>query len=325
MRTSYTILLFLVALQLAGTAAGQRIDAGGRPILNLAPTLKTGEYVWAPEKAPTGPALLIVNLETQRAILFRNGVPIAASTMSTGRPGYETPTGVFSILQKHVEHYSSKYDNAPMPYMQRLTWKGVALHAGNLPGYPASHGCIRLPQGFAKLLYRVTSLGMTVVITRLPIAPAPTGESVLAAKTDPQGSLANASFEWRPDRAPRGFTSVVVSAADQRAIVLRNGIEIGSAPIRIRGEVKAGWAYVLHHWDKDGWHWLKLHYDERAGGGMEIPAEEASRFETPDGFREAVSAVLRPGSIVVITPEPLRSGNAGVPVTVIEDDQIVRD
>ena len=117
----------------------------------------------------------------------------------------------------------------------------------------------------------------------------------------------------------------VISVADQRAVVLRNGIEIGSAPIRIRGEVKTGWAYVLHRWDKDGWHWLKLHYDERAGGGMEIPAEEASRFEAPDGFRQAVSSVLRTGSIVVITPEPLRTGNAGVPVTVIEDDQSARD
>ena len=108
--------------------------------------------------------LLVVNVKTQRAVLFRNGVPIGATTISTGRPGYRTPTGAFTILQKQVEHYSSKYDNAPMPYMQRLTWYGVALHAGNLPGYPASHGCIRLPAGFAKLLYGVTRLGTPVVI-----------------------------------------------------------------------------------------------------------------------------------------------------------------
>lgn len=320
MRVLNTILLFLLTLQLASTAAAQRINAGGRPVLELAPTLKTGEYVWAPEKAPTGPALLVVNLDTQRAILFRNGVPIAASTLSTGRPGYETPTGIFTILQKHVEHYSSKYDNAPMPYMQRLTWKGVALHAGNLPGYPASHGCIRLPPGFAKLLYGVTTLGMTVVVTRLPIAPTRAEESALAAKSGVKGSIATASFEWRPDRAPRGLASVVISTADRRAVVSRNGIEIGSAPILVRGEVKAGWAYVLHHWNKDGWHWLKLHYDGGAAAGMEIPAEEANRFEVPDGFRQAVTSVLRPGSIVIVTPEPLRAGNAGAPVTVIEDE-----
>ena len=312
-------------LQLASSAAAQRIDAKGRPVLELVPTLKTGEYVWAPEKAPSGPALLIVNLDSQRAILFRNGVPVAASSLSTGRPGYETPTGVFTILQKHVEHYSAKYDNAPMPYMQRLTWKGVALHAGNLPGYPASHGCIRLPPGFAKLLYGVTTLGMTVVITRLPIAPTRTGESALAAKPAPKENLGTALFEWHPDRAPRGLASVVISAADRRALVLRNGVAIGSAPILVRGEVKEGWAYVLHHWNRDGWHWLKLHFDGDAGSGMEIPAEEAGRFEVPEGFRQAVTSVLRPGSIVVVTPEPLRDGNAGVPVTVIEDESATRN
>jgi hypothetical protein len=310
----------LITMPQATAAASPAVEAHGRSILEVAPTLKTGQYVWASDTVPAGPALLIVNLDTQRAVLFRNGVPIAASTMSTGRPGFETPTGVFTILQKHVEHYSRKYDNAPMPYMQRLTWKDVALHAGTLPGFPASHGCIRLPHGFAKQLYSVTTLGMTVVVTRLPITPTPTGETVLAAKSGPQGSLAIAPFEWRPDRAPKGLASVVISAADQRALVLRNGVEIGSAPIRVRGEVKDGWAYVLHHWNKDGWHWLKLHYDGRAGGGMEIPAEEASRFDVPNGFRQAVSSVLRPGSIVVVTPEPLRAGNAGVPVTVIEDE-----
>lgn len=325
MRMLTTILLFLFALQLANAAAAQRISAGDRPILQLAPALKTGEYVWAPEKAPSGPALLIVNLDTQRAILFRNGVPVAASTLSTGRPGYETPTGVFTILQKHVEHYSRKYDNAPMPYMQRLTWKGVALHAGNLPGYPASHGCIRLPHGFAKQLYSATTLGMTVVVTRLPVTPTRTQESALAAEPGSHGSLATAPFEWRPDRAPRGLASVVISAADRRAIVSRNGVEIGSAPILVRGEVKGAWAYVLHHWNKDGWHWLKLHFDGRVGSGMEIPPEEVNRFEVPDGFRQAVTSVLRPGSIVVVTPEPLRAGNAGVPVTLIEDERATQN
>lgn len=325
MRTLVTILLLLVTMPLASTAATQEIDARGRSVLDVAPTLKTGQFVWAPDTVPSGPALLIVNLDTQRAILFRNGVPIAASTLSTGRPGFETPTGVFTILQKHIEHYSRKYDDAPMPYMQRLTWKGVALHAGNLPGYPASHGCIRLPRDFAKLLYGVTRLGMTVIVTRLPVTPKLANEPALAASHDLDRNLAKAPFEWRPDRAPRGLASVIISVADRRAIVLRNGIEIGSAPIRVRGEAKGGWAYVLHHWNQDGWHWLKLHYDGRAGAGMDIPADEGSRFEVPDGFRNAVSSVLRPGSIVVITPEPLLSGNAGVPVTVIEDEAAARN
>ena len=107
----------------------------------------------------------MIDLTRQRVLLYRGGVPIAASTISSGSKGRETPTGVFTILEKEVVHRSRTYDDAPMPYMQRLTAKGVAMHAGNLPGYPASHGCIRLPKAFAKLLYGVTELGTPVMIT----------------------------------------------------------------------------------------------------------------------------------------------------------------
>lgn len=313
------LLLILAMMPLASAAGSPGVELAGRPVLEVAPTLKTGEFIWAPDKAPAGPVLLVVNLDTQRAILFRNGVPIAASTLSTGRPGYETPTGVFTILQKHVEHYSSKYDNAPMPYMQRLTWKGVALHAGYLPGYPASHGCIRLPKEFARLLYGVTRLGMTVVVTRLPAPLKQTDELPLAPRLDAGADFANARFEWHPERASRGMASVIVSIADQRAIVLRGGRIIGSAPVRVDGPADGSWAYLLHHWDKDGRHWLKLQFDGQAQG-MELPAGEVGRFQIPDGFRKAVLGVLRPGSIVVVTPEPLRSGNADEPVTVIEEE-----
>ena len=141
--------------------------------------------------------LLIVNLRTQRATLYRNGVPIGATTVSTGRPGHSTPTGVFTILQKQIEHYSSKYDSAPMPYMERITWYGVALHAGHLPGYPASHGCIRMPAGFAKLLYGVTGLGMTVVIADAAATPrvAPTPR-LLSGEVADSGSAG--AVVWTP-------------------------------------------------------------------------------------------------------------------------------
>ena len=102
------LLALLTALSLANSAAlAQQVDLGSGSVVKTVSQLRPGEYVWAPEIAPSGPTLLIVNVTTQRAVLFRNGVPIAASTVSTGRPGYRTPTGVFSILQKHVEHYSS--------------------------------------------------------------------------------------------------------------------------------------------------------------------------------------------------------------------------
>ncbi|PUE89279.1 L,D-transpeptidase, partial [Xanthomonas hortorum pv. hederae] len=110
-------------------------------------------------------------LTTQRATVYRNGIPIGITTVSSGRPGHETPPGVYTILQKEADHRSNLYNNAPMPFMQRLTWDGIALHGGALPGYPASHGCIRLPEAFARLLFAESRLGMMVVVTRLDTMP----------------------------------------------------------------------------------------------------------------------------------------------------------
>jgi hypothetical protein len=150
---------------IAAPAAAQPVEHRKQSVLERAARLSPGEFVWEPKVAPAGSLFLVIHLTTQRALLYRDGIPIAASTISTGSKGRETPTGVFTILQKEVFHRSGTYDNAPMPYMQRLTSKGVAMHGGNLPGYPASHGCIRLPKAFAKLLYGITVLGTPVMIT----------------------------------------------------------------------------------------------------------------------------------------------------------------
>jgi lipoprotein-anchoring transpeptidase ErfK/SrfK len=105
---------------------------------------------------------VVVSIPEQRAWVFRGQTFVDSSPVSTGKRGHSTPTGTFPILQKRVHHRSNLYSNAPMPYMQRLTYDGVALHAGHLPGYPASHGCIRLPMEFAKKLYRMTRMGTVV-------------------------------------------------------------------------------------------------------------------------------------------------------------------
>ena len=114
------------------------------------------------------PMLVVVDLASQRLVAYRGGEPVAASPVSTGKPGHGTPRGVFTILQKRSFHRSNLYSNAPMPFMQRLTWQGVALHAGDLPGYPASHGCIRLPHDFARKLFAQTRTGMTVMVVGAP-------------------------------------------------------------------------------------------------------------------------------------------------------------
>ena len=310
------------ALACALPASAQQVDRGNRTILEAAAALNNGQFVWAPELSAAGPALLVVNLETQRAVLFRNGVPIGATTVSSGKQGYETPTGVFTILQKRQEHYSKTYGNAPMPNMQRLTWRGIALHAGNLPGYPASHGCIRLPTKFSGLLFGATELGMTVVITSIPAIPSGSdAPDVITLTPALPASLSSAAYEWHPERSPStadSMVSVVVSAADGKAVVMRNGVEIGSAPVRVTGETKP-MAYVLRAWDASGQHWLKLQF-AGAGRGMEAAADEGKRFETPAKFRYDLATVLRPGSVVIVTPESLRAGSTGSSATVIEED-----
>ena len=126
--------------------------------------LPPGDFFWEPELAPSGPLVVIISLSEQTLSAYRNGIRIAYSSISSGVKGRSTPTGVFTILEKELTHFSNKYHHAPMPYMQRLTWEGVALHGGYLPGYPASHGCIRLPREFAKRLYSVTTRGTTVIV-----------------------------------------------------------------------------------------------------------------------------------------------------------------
>lgn len=149
---------------IAASASAQSDNGKKLSVVDKAARFRAGQFVWESKGDSTGPLLLVINLTTQRAVLFRAGEPVAASTISTGSKGRETPLGKFTILEKQVVHRSRTYDDAPMPYMQRLTWKGVSMHAGNLPGYPASHGCIRLPRAFAKLLYGVTEIGTPVMI-----------------------------------------------------------------------------------------------------------------------------------------------------------------
>jgi lipoprotein-anchoring transpeptidase ErfK/SrfK len=120
-------------------------------------------------EAPKSRVRIVISLPTQRAYVFKDGELWDSSRVSTGKKGKRTPVGTYTILEKAIWHRSNKYSNAPMPYMQRITWGGVALHAGHVPGYPASHGCIRLPRSFAKRLYKITNFSSVVVVTDKPI------------------------------------------------------------------------------------------------------------------------------------------------------------
>jgi lipoprotein-anchoring transpeptidase ErfK/SrfK len=122
-------------------------------------------------KPPPGPLLIAISLDHQRLTVYSAGAAIAHSPVSTGTPDHPTPAGIFSVIGKERFHRSNLYSNAPMPFMQRITWSGVALHQGVLPGYPASHGCIRLPERFAQSLWGMTRMGARVIITRDEAVP----------------------------------------------------------------------------------------------------------------------------------------------------------
>lgn len=202
--------------------------------------LKRGEFIWEPQRSTSGPVVLIVSIPEQLVHVYRNGVEIGVSTCSTGKPGHRTPTGVFTILEKQREHVSSIYRGAQMPSMERLTWGGIALHAGNLPGYPASHGCIRLPLKFSAALYEVAHLGVVVIIAdertqpqnvvhpglMLPVVAASEAKVLaqrIAQKRSPGG--------W-DTKVEYPICSVVISRADGMAYVSKDGRLTGSYPAR---------------------------------------------------------------------------------------------
>lgn len=294
-----------------------------------------------PALSPQGPILVVVSLGEQRASVYRNGVRIGLATVSTGKTGYETPTGVFTILQKHREHYSNRYNNAPMPFMQRLTWDGIALHAGNVPGYRASHGCVRLPYAFSELLFGLTTAGMTVVITdaaspaptvvyptlfvaaeQVPGAPVATAVSAL-----PQGTL------WAPERSPVGPLTIVLSTRDHLVLVLRNGMEIGRSPVALGEDALPGTrAYMLLAGrepelstivaNRPALRWLTV----ADKGGTEDHGLHATaiadRLTVPPQFAQLVYDILQPGTTVVVTDEGIGSSTQLEPTqTVLSNDE----
>src|SRR6202790_454245 len=149
----------------------------------------------APEKEsskPQGPLVIAISIEKQHLRIYDANGFFAETPISTGMKGHPTPMGVFSIIQKHKLHHSNIYSGAPMPYMQRITWSGVAMHAGVLPGYPASHGCIRMPMSFAVKMWNWTKMGARVVVTPGDVTPASFSHPLLVTqKVVPQPTTAN--------------------------------------------------------------------------------------------------------------------------------------
>jgi len=186
---------------------------------------------------PKGPLQLVVNIGTQRVTLYSNGVRVAQGPVSTGMPGHPTPHGVFSIIEKDRYHHSNLYSGAPMPYMQRITWSGVAIHEGVLPGHPASHGCIRTSHDFAQKLWPITKLGVRFLVTTTEVTPSDFSHPKLFVplpKPPEAGIAANGATEGRSarmpirlaDNAPAAEAGAAPAAAPAVTTELRKSVEM---------------------------------------------------------------------------------------------------
>jgi len=292
--------------------------------------LKPSQFVWQPDRSPDGPVVVVVSIPDQLVTVYRNGVRIAVSTCSTGRPGHATPTGTFVILEKDVDHHSSLYDDAPMPFMERLTWGGVALHAGNLPGYPASHGCVRLPRAFAQLLYGVTHLGTTVIIGDRNSVPADVLHSgvLMSQHTDDiakqavQQAKANAQTPSQATTADgTGAVSAVISTKEKRIVVFVNGVPAFEDKVTLQQPDLPFGTHVFNLTgpsdDPNKLKWMAVDLSPDAVtdlGGDHGTAAQASallyaatirRVDVPDATARRLSALLRPGTTMVITDKPV--------------------
>ena len=194
---------------------------------------------------PRGPFVVVVSTKRQRVTVWGpNGNRVTESPVSTGATGHETPHGIFSIIGKEEMHHSNLYNDAPMPWMQRITWSGVAMHAGNLPGYPASHGCIRLPYNFSKSLFGITPMATRVIVARDDVSPVPFAHPLLftplppaAAQPEPApGPMASAAGLLEPARLGGPATADVTPAATP--VVAFNTVE-GKTPRRTRDQIAA--------------------------------------------------------------------------------------
>jgi hypothetical protein len=205
------------------------LGAADAAVQSKPPHAKREQAKKEPTPKPLDLPLIEVSISKQQLTLYENGAPVAHSPVSTGMAGHSTPTGIFSVIGKEIFHRSNIYSGAPMPFMQRITWSGVAMHAGVLPGYPASHGCIRLPHDFAVRLYGLTRMGARVLVMPHEVAPAPFEHARLFTRPKPATDKVSAATppadarDTKPAPAVRtaeSHTPVMSDAADTAAHAL---------------------------------------------------------------------------------------------------------
>jgi hypothetical protein len=273
--------------------------------------LKPGQFVWYPERAEAGPVAIVVSLPDQLVYVYRNGIRIGVSTCATGRPGHATPTGVFTILQKDKTHHSSLYNDASMPFTERLTWSGVALHAGNLPGYPDSHGCVHLPLEFSELLFQATQLGTAVIIADDATAPAEVLHPGLlwnaAIEKDIQ-SVEPSGGTGAPAAPPAGTLSILISGANGELFALQDGVEVVTSPVTITDPDTPLGTHVFVFADQSGgqerWHVVGVGKPPAGGEAGDAATAALSRVQIPSQASSTLQPLLHAGATMMITDLP---------------------
>lgn len=301
-----------IGFSAAALFAGGWTKSRRLPFATAPEQMKPGDYTWAPERSTSGGVILIVSIPEQRVFVYRHDVLVAVSTCSTGRKGHRTPTGVFSVLQKDKDHVSSTYKGAKMPFMERLTWSGIALHAGNLPGYPASHGCIRLPYDFAQRLFTITHLGVVAIIADAHSEPAEVVHPGLflpqRAGDEAAELVAKLAAKKHPPRrrheAGHRPAKVIASIADRKLTILEDGHVRAVGPLFVKdtGQPIGHHVLVLKQaasGDK-ALRWVTTGY---AGRDRITPAM-LNRLTTDDETAHALQRLMHPGLVMVITDSP---------------------
>lgn len=306
---------FITGLSALAVLSGPCLALAGEVMKEIA-ALKPGEFTWHPERQRTGPVAVVISLPEQRVHVYRNGIRIAVSTCSTGKPGHETPTGVFVVLQKDKHHKSSTYNDAPMPNMNRLTWSGIALHAGNLPGYPASHGCVRLPMAFSERLFDITHLGTPVIISGAAADPQELVHPGMVLGAYATREFGDAVTALRGKQRPNDWTdlkkqpvvSVIMSTFDSRALLVENSEIRAEGRITVSGRDKFGSHVFLLDDINDaalGMRWIAFANPSADESVVSTAAKLLSRISADPPFVSTMQRALHPGAVLILTDAPL--------------------
>lgn len=305
-------------LVLGPESAAETGPTTASPAVPSASSAPARPFVWQPERSPSGTVLLIVSIPEQRVHVYRGGIEIGNSPCSTGKPGHRTPTGVFTILEKERRHVSSIYKGAQMPNMERLTWTGIALHAGNLPGYPASHGCVRLPLEFSALLFDVTQLGAAVIIADVHTQPANVVHPGLLMPSV-AGIEASAVVEtvkrkgggWQPV-VNYPLTTVLISRSEGMAYITSDGRLTASYPAHFANLSKpiGTHAYSLLGPAADGtgllWLTVGIGKTPHEAHVVNWSGDTALRRVSFDDMKRAraIAESFHPGTLILLTDAP---------------------